>query len=227
MCVLDSSQFVLDVLWMCTNLLKGCSRFLYYPVPLNCFCLIDETVTNAGYSEDQSRVLWVRFDFLAQLCHVDVQAVCPVMRLLSPDIFEELLPCENLATMGDEDLEQVILCGCQRDLSPVDLHPPPREINREWSRLKPWLGAARGLCCASQGNAHASQHLVHAEGFGDVVVCSQIERFDLIAFGVFDREHDNGYIRRCTYLPAYLQAAHTGQQEIEQQEIGTLPGQHL
>src|SRR5215472_4577090 len=189
MCVLDNSQLVLGILWMCTNLLKGCSRFLYYPVPFNQFCFIGETVTNAGNGEDQSRVLRVWFDFLAQLRYIDMQAVCPVMRLGPPDVFEELLPRENLATMGNENLEQVILRGCQRDLSPVDLHPPPREINREWSRLKPWLGAARGLCCASQGNAHASQYLVHAERFGDIVVGSQVERFDLVAFSVFHRKH--------------------------------------
>src|SRR5260221_1519080 len=167
----------LNVLMMYRSPLKISSRCS----PIPCLLLVlgvvilevvIETVTNARNGEDQARVLGVRFDFLAQLRHVDMQAVCPVMGLDSPDIFEELLPRENLATMGDEDLEQVILRGRQGNLSPIDLHPPPREINREWSRLKPWLGAARGLCGASQGNAHARQHLVHAEEFGDVVIGS-------------------------------------------------------
>jgi hypothetical protein len=102
------------------------SSFLSYPILLNRFCLIGETVTNAGNGEDQARVLGVRFDFLVPLCHIDMQAVCPVMRLVSPDVFEELLLRKNLGTMGDEDLEQIILRGSQGDLSPPHCWPHTR-----------------------------------------------------------------------------------------------------
>src|SRR2546428_9013342 len=111
MCVLDSSTFVLDVLWMFVNLLKMRSRCLYSSVALRWFYLVCEAVADAGNGQDELRAFRNWFDFLAQLRHVDMQAVRLGVRLGPPDLVQQHLPRENLAAVGDEDFEQVVLGG--------------------------------------------------------------------------------------------------------------------
>src|SRR6266699_7273041 len=123
----------------------GCSRCSHDAgtgALLTGFNLVSEAVADAGDGEDETWSLGVWFDFLAQLGDINMEAVRPGMRLVSPDLFQQHLPCEKLATVGDEDFEQVVLGGCQTNLSPMYLYPPPCEINGERPGLKPWLGAA-------------------------------------------------------------------------------------
>src|SRR5712692_5701202 len=109
------------------------------------FDLVSETVANAGDGEDETWPLEERFDFLAQLSHIDVEAVRPGMRLVSPDLFQQHLPRENLAAVCNEDLEQVVLGGRQGDIPSLDPHTPLGEINGERPGLKARLGTARWL----------------------------------------------------------------------------------
>jgi hypothetical protein len=90
------------------QLLKMRSRFLDGGVALLWFNLIIEAVADARDGEDEPRALGNRLDFLAQQRHIDMQAVRPGMCLSSPDLFQQQLPRENLAPVGDEDLEVVL-----------------------------------------------------------------------------------------------------------------------
>ena len=110
----------------------------------------------------------------------------PGVRLGPPDLVQQCLPRENLAAMDDEDLEQVVLRRGQGDLPSINQHPSLCEIDGERPCLKPRLSTTRRLNQATQGDSHPGQHLVHAEGLGDIVVCPQVERLDLVAFSVFD-----------------------------------------
>src|SRR6266849_781407 len=208
MCVLDILMTLQDVLWMSTNLLKMCSKSLYRSVALLRCCLLGEAVADAGDGQDKTWSLEDRLDFLAQLRHIDMEAMCFGMCIGPPNLFQQHLARENLAAVGDEDLEQVVFGGRQGDLPPINLHPPPCEIDGERACLKPRLGTARWLDHATQNDPHARQHLLHAEGLGDVVIRPQVERFNLVAFGVLHREHDNGHVRHCPNPPTYLKAAH-------------------
>src|ERR1700719_3119430 len=64
-------------------------------------CVI-EAVAHAWDSQDELRSLRHRFDFLAQLRYVDMQAVGSGVRLVPPHLFQEHLPRENLAPVDDE-----------------------------------------------------------------------------------------------------------------------------
>src|ERR1051326_9574525 len=87
------------------------SRFLDRSVARRGFCLVSESVANARDGQDKTRAFRERLYFLAQQSHIDMQAVCPGMRLSSPHFAQQHLPCENFAPMGDKDFEQVILGG--------------------------------------------------------------------------------------------------------------------
>src|SRR2546428_285075 len=136
MCVLDILMTLQDVLWMSTNLLKMCSRSLYRSVALLRLCLLAEAVADAGDGQDKTWSLEERLDFLAQLRHIDMEAMHSGMRIRPPNLIQQHLARENLTAVGDEDLEQVVFGGRQGDLPPINLHPPPGEINGEQAHLK-------------------------------------------------------------------------------------------
>src|SRR5215467_4477817 len=217
MCVLDIVINVLDVLWMSTKLLKMFSRLLYCFLALLCCYFIVETIAHARDGQDKLRTCEDRFDFLAQLRDIDMQAMSPDLRLGPPDLTQQHLACENLATVGDEDLEEIVFGGCQGDLLTVNMNGTHGKIDGERACFKLWLGATWWLDHATQNNTHASQHLLYAKGLGDVVVGSQVEDFDLVAFSVFNRQDDNGYIGHYPHTPTHFQAAHAWQQEVKQQ----------
>ncbi len=79
----------LNVLMMYRSQLKISSRCS--PVPFFLLVLgvvilevVIETVTNARNGEDQARMLGVRLNFPAQLCHIDMQAMHPGVRVCPP-----------------------------------------------------------------------------------------------------------------------------------------------
>src|SRR6202521_1086294 len=148
-----------------------------------------------------------------------MQAVGSGVRLFSPNFFQEHLAGENFAPVDDERLEQVELGRGQCDFMLTEFDLPPREIDGERTRLETWLGSIWRLDSPAQSDSHASQYLVDAEGFSHVVVGSQVKRFDLIAFGILYREHDDRHIGCHPYPAAYFQPAHARQQQIEQDQV--------
>src|SRR6202049_3087736 len=71
-------------------------------ITLSRFRRIIEAVANAGDVEDKPRSLGNWFDFLAQECHIYMQAVRPGVYRVSPYLFEEHLPCEDLPAVDNE-----------------------------------------------------------------------------------------------------------------------------
>src|SRR5215471_2892378 len=121
-CVLDSAGNVLDFLWIVLKILKMISRWSWLrPALLGCD-LFAEPIANARHRENKLWALGDWLDFLTQLRHVDMQAVHSFVCLGSPDRLQQHLPCEQLATMRDESLEQVVLGGRELDLSSLDQH---------------------------------------------------------------------------------------------------------
>src|SRR5581483_357095 len=145
-----------------------------------------ETVSHSGDSQDKLWMFWLWLDFLTELRYIDVQAMDSGVRLLSPDLFEQYLARENLATVDNEHLEQIEFGRGQGDLLSGELNSPPRKIDGERTDLEAWFGAVWWLDDAAQGNAHPCQHFVDAKGLGDVVISSQVERLHLVAFGILD-----------------------------------------
>src|SRR5581483_8567512 len=233
MCVLDKPISVMDFLSMSERTLKTCSREKPWRIcaivalHTSMFSQVIEAVAHAWNGQDELRSLRCGFDFLAQLRYIDVQAMRSGVRLLSPHFFQKHLSCKNLAPVDDEDFEQVKLGGGQRDFLPVEYDLPSRKIDAERTVLKAWFGSTGWPHGAAQGDPHARQHFFNAKGLGDVVIGPQVERFDLVAFGILHRKHDNWHVRRGSHLAAYLQAAHAWQQQVEQDKVRAQRGRGI
>ena len=82
---------------------------------------------------------------------------------------------------------------------------------------------ALDLELVSEGRPHARQEFLHAERLGDVVVCAEIQRFDLGGLVAAAREHDNGHVFALSPdFAQEIEPLHVRQPEIEDDEIGRL-----
>src|SRR5262249_514691 len=133
-----------------------------------------EAVAYAGDGQDKLWAFGDWFDFLAELCYIDVQAMCTCVGLGPPDLFEQHLAGQELAAMADEDFEQVVLGWCQGDISTVEQDSPLREVDGQGAGLEMGGGTSWGLGNMAQGYSYSGQHFVDAKGFGNIVICSQV-----------------------------------------------------
>src|SRR5215470_10277433 len=78
----------------------------------------------------------------------------------------------------------------------------------------------------AERHADARQQLIDAEGFGQVIVGTEIERSHLVVFAVADREHNDRHVGPLTYAPEDLQPIDLGHPQVEQEHI-RMPGCHL
>jgi hypothetical protein len=70
--------------------------------------------------------------------------------------------------------------------------------------------------------------LSHREGFGDVIVCTQLESLDDVLFRGLGREHDDGQVAvHLTDLVTDAQAIQTGEHEIQKNEMIVTTESHL
>jgi hypothetical protein len=67
-----------------------------------------EAIPDARYGEDEHGMLRDRLNFLAQMCHIDMKAVGSCLLFGAPQVPQQHLPSQNLATMGQQDFEQII-----------------------------------------------------------------------------------------------------------------------
>ena len=81
-----------------------------------------------------------------------------------------------------------------------------------------------GRCGAAGGGADAGQELVDAEGFGDVVVGSGVQGFDLVGAAAAAGQHDDRGGGPAAQAVDDLDAVHVGQAEVEHDEVGRLGG---
>src|SRR3989442_5421316 len=133
--------------------------------PLSCplflrFYIITEAVAHARDGKDELWLLGNRFNFLAQLGHVHMQAMHSGMRLGSQDLVQQHLPRQYFPAVCDQDFEQLVLGACQGNLLPIELHAPRAEVYLQRSRLEARIRAGLHLDDVAQSDPHARQHFV-------------------------------------------------------------------
>ena len=84
-------------------------------------------------------------------------------------------------------------------------------------------GLVRGGDPAERG-AQAGEELVHAERLGDVVVGAGVERGDLVALGAAGGEDDDRHGGPAPQAADDLDAAHSGEAEVEDDGVGMVLG---
>src|SRR5262249_3823159 len=77
-----------------------------------------------------------------------------------------------------------------------------------------------------QQRAHAGDEFTHTEGFGNVVVCSQLESDDAVRFLSPGGQHQNRYIAKSvmtSHLSAHFKSSQARQHKVQNDQVGLLP----
>ena len=69
--------------------------------------LPDELVANATHGEQMPRLSRHGFDLFSHPTHMDIDGAAAAEELVSPDLLEQLLACENLTGVLREEVQQV------------------------------------------------------------------------------------------------------------------------
>ena len=77
---------------------------------------------------------------------------------------------------------------------------------------------------SAQCGSEAGEELVHAEGFGDVVVSAGVEGGDLVSFCLADGEDDDRHGAPAAETADHFDAVDAWESEVEDDEIGVLCG---
>ena len=101
---------------------------------------------------------------------------------------------QHLAGMDHQQSQQIVFLGRELDL--LASHASPMRRTRSTDEIaRTNTGAlALRLEAVAQRGAQARHQLLHAEGLGDVIVGAEIERLDLAALVVADRQHDDRHV---------------------------------
>ena len=117
-------------------------------------------------------------------------------------------------------LEQLVLGRREPHLAVADADVAPLDVDLEVARPEDRASALRHTGPVTKSNPRPSKQLGNAEGLGQVVVGSQVERGDLVALGPSDREHDDRHRHaHRPQLPNHLEPVEVGQAEIEYHEV--------
>src|SRR5437667_2807192 len=127
----------------------------------------DPAIADPGFGQDEPRVRGVVAELLAELTHIDAQVVALAAVALTPDLTQEVLLCQELARVADEELEQRELCARQVYGGAVEAHAPPGEVDLDAVDAHERGRRAR-LRNPAQGRTYAREQLLGVERFRHV-----------------------------------------------------------
>jgi hypothetical protein len=116
-------------------------------------------------------------DLLAEVAHVDIDHVRPVLVLEVPRALEKLVPGEHLASMAHERLEQGELLRRERDLRVGAPGAARCRVDAEVARLEDCRPLERA---AAHKRAQAGEQLSERERLRQVIVGASVETRDSI-----------------------------------------------
>src|SRR5919108_1335424 len=179
-----------------------------------------EAVADAAHRHDLERR--DAGELLPQPAHVHVHGLPVAGELVAPYVLEQRVARVHASRVGQEVGEHVELA--RRELYVLLAHDdaPGGAVDAEVAdcvALRNRLGLGGIRCRAAHDGVDPRQHLAHRERLGDVVVGAQLEADDLVDLGVFGRDHDDRHAARLAQRPAEVEPAHSGQHQVEQDQV--------
>jgi hypothetical protein len=92
---------------------------------------------------------------------------------------------------------------------------------------EPDPGLVLGRPGAPDRGPHPREQLLHPERLGDVVVRPRVERLDLVGAVGSPGQHDDGRLGPAAQPLDHLDAVQVGQAEVEDHQVGRVPGGYL
>ena len=118
------------------------------------------------------RALWIGFDLLPELPHIDTQVLGVGESI--PQLTEQKFMGQHLARMLHQYAQQIVLLGRQLHFLVPNLDDTPHQVDRKIAGAENWTLAVR-LQLVTQRRSNPREQLVHTEGLGDVVVGAKVE----------------------------------------------------
>ena len=163
-------------------------------------------------------MLFRSFNFLAKLPNVDTKVFGPVL-IDSPYFLEDRPVAKNLPRMFGETEKQIKLQRCEADDPIANNDAMLSRVNAKVSYNQNTRCAESVGRVAPELNANSGTQLTQAERFGDVVISTSVEGFNLSVFAHAVREHNNGNLRDFSKLPAKFNTVHLRHGDISDNEI--------
>ena len=158
-------------------------------------------------------------DFLAQARDVYVDRAVQDDHFVVPDPGEDLFAREDHPRVGKEQGEDFELLFGQGNL--LSVHPADLALQVEAEPFETdGFLLLRGLR-AAQHAPYPGRHFAHREGFGDIVVVTQVQARNGVVFGVFGRAEDDRHgsrFGRGLEHTGHFEAADLSHHYVEQQQ---------
>src|SRR5439155_1222159 len=164
----------------------------------------------------------VGFQLGAQLGEVHPQVVGLRLVPRPPHLLQQLPVRYQPAGVADQHLQHVPLGRGEPDVAAVAGQAPGGQVDGE--RVGVHHRLLRYRYPAAQRRPYPRQQLVHPERLGHVVVRPGVERAYLRLLQVPCGQDDHRYRRPAPDALHHLDAVHVGQAEIDDDEIGRMPG---
>lgn len=183
-----------------------------------------ERIAHAVYRLDVPRIAVVPFDLHPQPADVDIHRPRVAQVVRPPHLFQNLVPGEHDAPVAHQMEEEIVFTRKQMDGPSIALHRPRDRIDNQAVCLYRTLPPVRSRAQldAAERSTNASEQLAEGKRLDHVIVSAQLEPEYTVYLIVTCGDHNNWYRRRGSHHPAYIEAVHLGQHDIQQHQIGLL-----
>src|SRR6266511_4333167 len=183
----------------------------------------DELVALAVDGEDVARGCGVRMHLLATLQNVGMHGARRRGRVVAPDLIEHSVACHDLPAAAQEEAQDVELLVGELNGGSFAGGLALLEINLHLSEAVLGHSLPEPRRMPPQAYADAGHQLAQGERLCDVVVSPDLEAEDPVDFLPLGGEHDDRrFDPLAAQLPAYVQAAHARQHDVQEDQVRVL-----
>ena len=187
--------------------------------PLSFFC---HPVADSHFRENILRVRRIFLQFPSDICHVYAQNLIVALYIGAPDLCQNAVVGQHASGVARQKRDKTVFDLSQVDAFSVQKHEALVEI---YSQLAAYIGTLVEFCVGIQPVAvpeccpDARQKLGCAEGLGDIVVGSRVERKNFFMLFGSGRNDDDGQAGPGAYFTDDFQSVRIRQSQIQKHQI--------
>ena len=183
--------------------------------------LASQEIPDSGHSCDESRVLGVVVQLLAQSPDRYPHNLVLAPAVQSPYVSEDVVLCDCLSLVDSEVMQKAILGGGKPHGLSVDGDLSREEIDVEIALGEGGLPlGCRGQMCPSQDGFDSGQERLSRKGFRHIVICPQSQALDHVFLSTSGGEHYDGDVGNLPDSRAHLEAVMARQHDVQDDQLG-------
>src|SRR5690625_2834396 len=146
---------------------------------------------------------------------MNVYRSCIYHHVIAPDGIEQFLPTEDTPWLHRNGDQKTELFRTQMQLSTVDRGQSSIRFYAKRSTHNDGLRPRARAGSTTDVGTNACEKFPQCERLHHIIVCSELEPIDTIAFLATRGEHYDRNIMRLTHMAQHLQSIHSGQHDIQ------------